>query len=111
MASRNRSPMPYAVCLMPYALCLNALQESLRWRRAIDRLGRALPKYQDLLMQAACRQLSTRHTLPEIEGGTLPEIEGGPHLHTESERQRQRRESTYTREDEQGGLGELRCVS
>ena len=86
---------------------MTALQESLRWRRAIDRLGRALPKYQDLLMQAACRQLSTRHTLPEIEGGPLPEIEGGLHQHTDSERQKQ---STYTREDEQGGLGELRCV-
>jgi hypothetical protein len=61
-------------------------------------------------MQAACRQLSTRHTLPVIEGGTLPEIEGDPHQHTDSERQRQRRESKDARKDEQGGLGELRCV-
>ena len=42
-----------------------ALQESLHWRQTIDRISRALPEYEQSLMEAACRHISSRQTSPD----------------------------------------------
>jgi hypothetical protein len=42
-----------------------ALHETLKWRQALAQISRTLPEYEQSLMQAACKHISSRQTSPE----------------------------------------------
>ena len=46
---------------------VQAMQETLQWRHALEKISRALPGYEQSLMQAASKHISSRQTSPEGE--------------------------------------------